>query len=538
MKKIISCLLIMFIMLGLIPPVRAEEDTEETLNLIDTFYVLTTQEDNTITVPFRRSWFKQDARIYSHDLAKLSLGLATSAFRPNKHLAVEGRPADYNVRFFLYQAGFEDLRSDDYDKDPSMYTVSTVMGHQTIGEGDDAFELIAVGICGQGYMDEWESNLSIGKGKIPEGFSNASHLVYDRVFGYISQNHLKGKMKIWISGFSRAAAVSNITASLLADSDTFSQETVFAYTFATPRTVRDEEPERYENIFNICGKMDPVPNIPFADWGYTRYGITYYTPSVETDSDFLKKREKADKVYAEITGIPFWSNPDMNSQLRLLMDCMLNICPDVETYTDNLQDNLISLWEKHDPVSVLARMVKMADDPILINDENRKDANIMMNQIAFLLLDYLASDNSFRRYNQRASVGSNFLQAHTPELYMSWVFSTDDPAELYSDFTGYSILYVEGDTDVSILEDGRVLETYMFGDKLDPSFHYLSINNRIVSVLIPRDKPHTVTIQSNADQTVSAMDADFQTGKHAPEELYKYSYEMKRYKRELVTDAS
>ena len=522
--------LVLFIFLNVVPSVRAEEETdeEETINLVDTFYVITSKEDRSMIVPFSRSWFENDARIYNHNLAKLSLGLATSAFRPNKDLVVSSRPADYNLRHFLYQAGFDDLRSDDYDKDPSMYTVSTVMGHQTVGEGDDAFELIAVGICGQGYMDEWESNLTIGRGKNPEGFYNASHLVYDRVFGYISENHLRGKMKIWISGFSRAAAVSNITASLLSDSDTFSQETVFAYTFATPRTVRDMDPKPYENIFNICGKMDPVTNIPFADWGYSRYGVTYYTPALETDSDFLAKREKADKVYEELTRIPYWNNADMNSQLRILMDSLLSICPDAETYRTNLQDNLISLWEKHDALSILTRLLDMGDNPILINEENRQDANILMNQLAYFFIDYLGSDNSFRRYNQKASVGSNFLQAHTPELYVSWIFSADDPEEIYSESSGYTQLYIDGDNDVSLYKEGELLETYSFGDQIDPSkYHYIGMNNIKISVLIPRDADYMVSVVSNDDQKISAMEADFQTGQHAPDVTYKYTYGMK-----------
>ena len=71
-----------------------------------------------------------------------------------------------------------------------------------------------------------------------------------------------------------------------------------------------------------------------------------------------------------------------------------------------------------------------------------------MNQIAYLILDYAKSSNSFRRYNEEASLGSNFLQTHTPELYVSWVFSVDDPAELYSDASEYTQLYVIGDADV------------------------------------------------------------------------------------------
>ncbi|MBR2844145.1 MAG: hypothetical protein IKF00_02925 [Solobacterium sp.] len=529
MKRIITCLLSVLVLFNLAFPVHAEDSNDdETINLIATFYAVTTQENHMLDVPFNASWFKNDARIYNHDLAKLSLGLATSAFRPNKNHMVENRSADYNLRHFLHQGGFEDLRSDDYDKDPSMYTVSTVMGHRTVGEGDDAFELIAVGICGQGYMDEWESNLSIGTKKNPEGFYSAAHLVYDRVFGYISEKHLNGKMKIWLSGFSRAAAVSNITASMLSDSDAFSRETVFAYTFATPRTVREEHPETYENIFNICGKMDPVTNMPFADWGYSRYGVTYYTPALETDSDFLEKRKKADQVYEHITGISYWMNPDMNAQLRNLMDCMLNICPDVNTYREHLQDNLISLWEDHDALSVMSGLLKMAEDPILINDENRHDANVLMNQIAYLALDYLSSENSFRRYNTQASIGSNFLQAHTPELYISWVYSADDPSDLYSNYDVYSQLYVEGNTEVSISRNGELLEKYAYVDEMDEdSYHYLSMHNDKITVLVPRDKTYNISIRSAEDQSISVMAADFQAGHHAPDQVEKTDYDAK-----------
>ena len=453
---------------------EADRGSEETLDLTDIFYAKTTLEDCTLHVPFNASWFRNDARVYNHDLAKLSLGLATSAFRPESPLSKKSQPADYNLRAFLEQAGFDHLRSDDYDKNPSKYTVSTVMGHQTIGDGEDSFELIVIGICGQGYADEWESNLSV-----------------------------------------------------LSDSDTFSQENVFAYTFATPMTVRDTEPKLYENIFNVCGKMDPVTNIPFADWGYSRYGITYYTPAVETDSDFWQKREKADVIYKEILGIAFWANPDMSGQMRVLMDCLLHICPDVETYHNSLEKYLISLWEKHDAVSVMTRLLEMAEDPILINDDNRVEANILMNQIFHLLLDYIGAENSFRRFNQKASVGANLMQAHTPELYVSWVFSADDPEDLYSDLFNYTTLYVTGDTKVTICRDNKVLETLETGESNMESHHYLSIRDFKTTVLIPRDQDYEVSIHSNAEQTVEVFEAGFQVGRQAPEETLKYSSDMK-----------
>lgn len=528
-RILIGCLALLLLinLLEPVPLVYAEGESEQTIDLVDTFFVTTTQEDHSLHVPFNRSWFKADARVYNHDMAKLSLGLATSAFRPSAQTVEEKKSTDHNLRFFLDQSGFSDLRSDDYDKDPSMYTVSTVMGHQKIGEGDDSFELIAVGVCGQGYMDEWESNFTVGTGENPIGFSSAAHLVYDRVFGYISENHLKGNMKIWISGFSRAAAISNITASLLSDSDSFSQKNVFAYTFATPMTVRDSEPKLYKNIFNICGKMDPVTNVPFADWGYSRYGVTLYTPTMETDTDFWEKRKKADIVYKDITGISYWANADMNSQLRILMDCLLMLCPDVETYTESLQGHLIALWEDHDFISALTRLLEMADDPLLSNDEKRAEANVLMNQISYLILDYASLDNSFRRYNTDASVGSNFMQTHTPELYISWVFSVDDPAELYTDTYDYTILYVGGDTIVTIYRDNEELESLESGESDLSSYKYLSIRDFKTSVLIPSDHEYKVSIYSNKNQTIDVLDAFFQVGRHSPDETMKYTSDMK-----------
>ena len=528
MKRLIICCLAAALLLSQAVTVFAKGEPANPKDLTATFYVTTTGTTHSIKVPFNLSWFRGDARVYNHDLAKLSLGLATSAFRASEEDVENPAETDQNVRSFLDQAGFKNLRSDDYNKNPSMYTISTVIGHQTVRDGDEPYELIAIGVCGQGYMDEWESNLTVGTGKNPEGFSSAAHLVYDRVFGYISEHHLSGKIKVWISGFSRAAAVSNITASLLSDSNTFSQENVFAYTFATPRTVRDTQPKLYENIFNICGKMDPVPNVPFADWGYSRYGITYYTPAMETDSDFWEKRKKADVIYKDITGISFWANADMNNQLRIIIDSLLTVCPDVETYSGSLQKYLIALWEKHDIISSLPRLLEMSKDPILINDDNLLEANILMNNIAYMILDYATKGNTFRRFNPEASVGSNFVQTHTPELYVSWVFAFDDPADLYSDSGAYTLLYVGGDADVTLYRDQEEVEFLESGDRNVSSHRYLSVRDEKISIVVPRDRDYTVSMHANKDQTLPVFEVAYTTDKYAPEQTLMYTTDLKK----------
>ena len=513
-KNIFTVFLVLLMSLAFFVPAYAEDeedDEDETINIIDSFYVSTARANKSFVVPFNRSWFKGDASVYDHNLAKASMGLATAAFRPKGIPEDEARPTDYNLIYFLSQAGFTDFRSDDYDKSPSRYTVSTVIGHQKIGEGKDAFELIAIGICGQGYLDEWESNFSIGTGDNPDGFVRSAQLVYDRIFGYIAANHIKGKIKIWITGFSRAAAIANITAAWLSDEDIFTQENVFAYTFATPMTTREEEPERYDNIFNIVGKTDPVPCIPFADWGYTRYGTTFYTPSLETDSDFNIKREKA----------------DINLQIRIIMDSLLKLCPDVETYVASLQDNIIYLWEQHDPASVFSRVLEMAEDPILVNEDNRENANMFLNHITSLLLDYVGSENSFRRFNQEASMASNVMQMHTPEQYVSWIFSCDSPVNLYSPASAFTQVYIDGDVTVSLFRNDVLLESLKTGDLEYASLQYLGLRDGKLTVLIPRDEQYRVLISSGKDQTISVLEANFEIGRQAPVETDTAYYEMK-----------
>ena len=508
-------------------PSKAEGEEEDgTVYLTSSYYVITAKEERSLRVPFNKNWFRGSAAEYDHRLAQLSLGLATSAFRPNA--SNEEKEADENLMSFLSQAGFTDLRSDDYDKHPSMYTVSTVMGHQTIGEGDEAFELVAVGVCGQGYMNEWESNFSIGSGEIPDGFSRSAQLVYDRVFGYIAQNHISGKVKVWMSGFSRAAAITNITSAWLTDSAYFGPDNVFAYTFGTPRTTRGDNWDQYPNIFNICGKMDPVTCVPFADWGYERFGVTLYTPCQEADSDFMAKRLTANRVYYEITGINYWSNPMMNTQIRNIMSYFLKICPTVDVYVNSLQDNFIELWEKHDPVSVITKLVEMSEDPLLINEENRHEANMFLNYLTYILMDYLTQDYAFRRYNDKASLASNMAQAHTPEFYVSWIYASDDPEECLSSKMNYTQMVLEGeDMNVELFREGKLLESVSTKDKEGgKTLLFMTQSENKVTILIPRDYRYSLHITADSRQTITSCSAQYRIGHQKADEIVVHELEM------------
>ncbi|MBQ6478782.1 MAG: hypothetical protein IJI44_05360 [Erysipelotrichaceae bacterium] len=563
LQKIISVLFCILLCLSCSVFVYGEEN-DETEIIHSRFYVITCRDNRSIEVPFNRNWFKQDATSYSHDLAKLSLGLATAAFRPKAAEISETNRADQNLNLFLEEAHFTDLRSDDYDKDPDRYTVSTAMGHQRIEDEDGGFELIAVGVCGQGYMDEWESNFSIGNGEIHDGFLRSSRLVFDRIFGYIAGEHLEGPFKIWISGFSRAAAISNVTAAMLTDSSLFSQENVFAYTFATPRTAVDEEYGRYKNIFNIVGKADPVPNVPFADWGFERYGTTFYTPVLETDSDFEAKRVKANQVYKELTGIDYWYNREANAMIRTILSYLLEICPTAEIYSQSLQNKLIHIWENRDPVTILSNLLDMANDPVLINKENQYEANALLNYMVLLMQDYIGNNSVFRGWNRNASTAANVVQAHTPELYISWIFSTDDPEQLYNEHLNYNMVYIYSPADVYLYNDkGEQIESIkpIYTKENDEYSVQIKENERVtpegnkyllyiddsVVAMIPKDREYSIYTCPKVDDNINFFEFNYTIGRFANDKLYFFDYSLRdgdglkvKYtadgNREIITD--
>ncbi len=527
-KKLIILLALVFSIIAGSLHVFAEED-DGTEIIHARFYTLTTQKNGEMEVAFNRNWFKEDSHVYQHDLAKLSLGLATAAFRPNIAHSDGITSADMNLNDFLTEAHFKDLRSDDYDKDPNMYTVSTVMGHQRIGEGDESFELVAVGLCGQGYLDEWESNFSIGDGVLHDGFSRSSQLVYDRIFGYIASQHLEGPYKIWLSGFSRAAAVSNITAARLDDSNLFDEDSVFCYTFATPRTTRKKEEGRYTNIFNIVGKDDPVPCIPFADWGFERYGVDLLTPALETDSDFETKRIKADEVYKTITGIDYWTNHDADAMSRTLLSYLLKICPSASVYKQSLQEKIIRLWEDRNPLSILSNILDIANDPLLINEETETEANGLLDYLSIMLMDAIDEDNMFRRWNENASVGANMLQAHTPELYISWVFSADERKGLYTGHDTYRKVYISDCSSVNLLRSNEVIETITSSEKenFDKDSHiYFGFTDEKVSVLIPGDEEYTLYIEPDENGSISFCTLDYRIGRQSADHTILYGFDV------------
>ena len=549
MKKLLTVLLAVLLCLPLVSlRVMADEEESGDYNVVATFDVNSTHETGTWVFPYSDSYFKSSAKTYNHDLARLSLGMAVSAFRPNFDPTSEEDPS-IHLKEFLYQCGFSQLRTDDYDKNPSIYTVSTAIASKTLSDEEGEFVLIAIGICGGGYTNEWTSNFSCGNGDEHLGFASAASEVYDRLFGYIAQHNLNDKrLKVWVSGFSRAAAVSNVFAHRVTDSSLFSEDTVYAYTFATPRTTRMHKEGDYPNIYNICGKMDPIPCVAFADWGFDRYGTTLYTPSQQTDSYFRLIFNKAAAVYKENFGLDFWNNVEWDTKLRVILDHILEFAPTTEIYTDHVQNVLISMWNDRSLNNVLNNMMTLANDEVLFSGENKEKANSFMTFLFYTALGYATRSEMDSRYNNEDStLAGNVAHEHTPEVYLAWMFSTNNPYELFMDNLDYMRISITGDVNVGIVEelefsaDKVVLKYLKSNGKYGTSMNYngetRTCNSDTVDIFMDRDKDETIIllpkdhnfeiiIESNKEQEVHIRYINLMVGYTTSKSTYVSNLDM------------
>ncbi len=462
---------------------------------------------------------------YDHDFARLSLGLAMAAFRDKE----KPEEQDDCLIEMLENMGFSQIETQTYRTEPTAYSISYGLAVKKIGDTT----VLACAICGGGYGMEWASNLTVGDYERSAGFWEASEKVKAGISDYVERNALKEEVKLWITGYSRAGAVANITAADCIKSGMFAD--VYAYTFATPRTTRD--PVAYPNIFNIINKEDIVPKIPLADWEYERYGVDLFMVSSETDSNSGKILEEAKAFYKSVVGSEMVDNFEINYQLRILLDYLLMLMPDSATYTKYLQPLLVDIITENegmgDALKVLLKALEKysTDDPAA-----GEELKALREYLGTLISIYYLQGEVEKRPPDKwePELGTvNLFYAHLATEYLALMYSSDDPQELFSANTEYIRLIIYGNVDISISDGNAVLKeiladgTELVDGRSDPySLPDADCYEDKVVITLPADQIYeiTVTSESNLPQTISYTGLLFSgnTVRAQADDLYSY----------------
>jgi len=281
----------------------------------DFYYSQGATSDYINSTYYSDDYFLNDATTYNPSLATTSICLSMAAFATNRNKSNSDYSYRYkNVDALLSSFGYSDITPNSgYLAKPESDTIGVVYAKKQIK--DDT--MIAIGIRGSNYQQEWASNFTLGKfdtNKYHEGFYEAASNLLDGLKQYISDENISGNIKIWISGYSRAGATANMSSGLLdkslidnekllGDNVNFTKEDIYAYCFEAPQgayydsSLDDIEVhnENYSNIFNIINTNDPVPKVAMKELGFTRFGKDMYLvdtvsdPNYDSDIDVVKK---------------------------------------------------------------------------------------------------------------------------------------------------------------------------------------------------------------------------------------------------------
>ena len=535
----LNLILLIFVLLCSAALVIAESETIS----ITANYSNVTDELQTITVDYCDDWLLQPDDVYNHKLMQASFAMAAAGFRSKVY---EMGELDHDILDFFAKAGFTEPRSDDFNKPTGINTIGTLIAHKKVGEA----VFIGVSISGNNYQNEWLSNLTIENEIRPKGFNNAAHMVMQRVEKYIKEHHLSGNLRLWVAGYSRAAAVSNLFAADAVESHQFSA--VYAYTFATPRTTREQHPERYRSIFNMINPEDVVPMIPFPEWGYERYGRDLFLPSISTDSHFnelyLKAMASGDYKPEEL---PLF-NPRMRRQLHTVLDYLAYFVNSVDDYTRSLQSVLLKFWQDKDLKGLINTLVQNIDFGNILQSIENQSPNFnhrayeIYNFIDFnaqvifrsFMTNKFGSDEDY--WNNGLSLQENLAFGHYDKSYRFWLFASDDPEELFTEDPGYLHLSIVGNVDVEVLdEQGDLIQQFDHegwfilepDETYNPDFHggqsntilYMERNGNQTMIELPCDQKYTVYIKSNSDQNIQVSMMEYSAQRLKADVLYIYT---------------
>ena len=469
-----------------------------------------------LTVDYADEWLFRPDDVYDHGLMKASFALAAAGFR-NKFRDLSEK--DFDILDFFSQIGFREPRTDDFNVIPDIDTIASAIAHKKAGD----LTLIAVSVSGNNYEQEWLSNLTVDDENRAWGFNYAADKIMDRLTQYIADHHLSGEMRLWVAGFSRAAAISNIFAADAVDSGMF--QAVFAYTFATPRTTKEENTERYRNIFNIMNPFDPVPMMPFPEWGFKRYGRDLYLPGMETDSGFNKKYIRMEEEFKKTMVF----NPQVNRELHTFFDYVAFFVNSAQSYKLNVQERLIDFYIDKSIRELIGSVSQSLSIGSISGSLIRMDENTRYQMGEFWnFLDYLSQViyTSFRGqklwaddiyWDPDLSLQENLAHDHYDRTYRAWLFSDNDPDSLLMTDPSYAHYVIMGDIDAEIIDsdgnfvigidrDGLIAIdpadafTPGFSGKMSDVLLYADRQGDSTLFVLPTDQIFSVTVRSHKEQ--------------------------------------
>jgi len=249
---------------------------------------------------------------------------------------------------------------------------------------------------------------------------------------------------------------------------------------------------------NIVGMFDPVPSIPFHEWGYGKLGTTFHLPAQETTPDYMARREPVERIYREITGEEYTNNLEVNWFIQKLYQIIYDMVRTAGSYQAQLEGIIDTAWESKSSTLKLLRTLC----GVLSSDKEMDDMLLGEAPTANTLLSVFLYDLAMEKLGLHPNKWNDLnlmmqlFYEHCPEVYIAWMMSQDDPGELFVFDLDYRRIFLDGDLSWTLRdEDGNVADTAGV-DAL----------GRIIMLTIPSDRTYVLTL-SGGSHTVERVKA-------------------------------
>ena len=471
-------------------------------------------EDGSLSYFYEDTYFNKSSYIYNKMLSKMSLSMAMSAFGS---LNYDYSNKSINLKTLLNQMhfnGFDVMTT--YTMKPTTDSIAAGVANKKIKVNGEDIILIALAVRGAGYEAEWTSNLTVGKDGDHSGFEKAKNDVREFLINYIKENQIGGKVKFWITGFSRAAATSNLLAASVIDNPIsnldYSSEDVYGYTFETPAGTTDSNhsADKYSGIFNIVNRNDVVPRVAPRQWGFYRYGQDLYLPIRTSTSSKIygayKKRmlgvygdlnegslsyliddfrfqgdrlKKTDMVafmndFISLLSKKVISSRDVYYQnfeqdIRYLASTYFSLSEkDKNVFVDVLLERLND-YMSHNKLRILHLKQNYDDIINIFVDVYQKhiDSKFSRSQLERLFRKtiYILGSISFQRLDDMLTLLTNFKvikSAHYPELCYAWMSVMPDYDDrVFFNNGGYRFIHINCPVDVNVYDENHTLVAFI-----------------------------------------------------------------------------
>ncbi len=500
---------------------------------------------------FHDDWFFKDSSIYNHDLAKMSLGLAMSGFGSKKLLGYR----DINVRNLFANLNFDMKTYKSYgyqegDKGGEENTIAMALCQKDIYD-KNGNKVILLGICLRGgeYGDSgWAGNVTVGYntevGIYHKGFYQAAVNARKEIAKYIS-NLDTDNVRVWLTGFSRSAAVANLLSAQLRINGLFNGSDIYTYTFATPNN-QEISFNNYNNIFNLINPNDIVPTVPPKQWTFGKPGVSYFLPSM---TEGIAKTEYCDRVRAQFSSIvngraQYNTKGNVQSTLTWLNYTISDAVPNRYLYTKYLEANLVKYYSSGDLIAAL--------EPFLYGTSTYKDLEIAINNVkkdmnaanifrlasivkkaldaspydsplrpllsaVYKVLTGAASEYAANMKKGLTNVGilwgmidiasnganSSSLMEHWPEVYLAWMTSIEEEDLTRTDVFTSKVGIVRCPIDVNIYNGEDVLVAKIINDtvqEIEESHVSVAVIGESDKVFVlPNDQSYSVELVATDD---------------------------------------